>query len=92
MRAYVRKNRNESLCDICNHGQRTDDISGESSRWCHNIYPTVRVPAVVLECSAYDFRYGDIPHAMKEVAWVIDVNKKAEFVGFRPPKKKKDDE
>lgn len=92
MRAYVRKSRNESLCDTCTHGQRTDAADGEIARWCHNIYPTVRVPRVVSECSGYDFRYSDIPHSMKEVAWVIDVNKKAQFVGFRPPKPKKDDD
>lgn len=82
------KSRRESLCDTCKHGQRTVMDRGEF-RYCTQISQYIK--GLVSECS--DYRPKNVPEEWEfsKIAWVIEVNKRGEPMGFVPPKKNRDD-
>jgi hypothetical protein len=78
-----------SLCDTCKYGQRTVTDKGEF-RYCSQISQYIR--ALVSECSDYVAKNAPDEWDFRKIAWIIEVNKRGEPLGFRPPKKGKDNE
>lgn len=80
-----------SLCRTCQNVMiiKGDRINNETII-CH-VHPAIRVTFDVRSCDGYQQKTTQSIHEMREVAWVIEVNKRSGKVGFRPPKKQEDD-
>ena len=83
------KHAKKTLCENCHSAHRVTDSQGRTESFCHSTGNLRRVPEIVVACSDYSFAYADAPYHMKEKAWVLAVDKKADFIGFRPPNKDK---
>jgi hypothetical protein len=74
---------NKSLCAQCQHGTVLRK-SNEVVRFCHRLERGIR--GIVTECSSFR-RTGVLDlYDLKQIAWVLSVDKHSRSVGFAPPK------
>ena len=82
----------DHLCLTCNHGRVTHTRDGDTFTICHIGMTDQRITSPVVQCTDYNFRWGQSPHEMDKVAWILEIKPESrEFIGFRKPKKDKDD-
>jgi hypothetical protein len=73
----------KSLCSKCEHGMIVN-TSTKTYRHCKLLETNIN--EVVESCSAFSQKGALSLWQMKEVAWVLEVNKRTRKVGFSPPK------
>lgn len=78
------------LCRTCYHAVFIKGRSmNEEQKRCGVIYkPWPQYP--ITSCSEYVEKTKMTRSEMERVAWVVEVNKKKEFIGFKPPEKRPD--
>lgn len=90
---FTIRRKSDSLCENCSHSLRAHDTHGRLliSQCTAFGAENVHVRGDVAKCKSYSFRYSD-DWQFREKAWILQVSKTREFMGFRPPKKDKDEE
>lgn len=86
IRTRMKDETKHKLCASCSFCMRIVLVGGRESVTCQ-WGQSRRITEPVESCTGYDYRYACPPGDMTRVAWVLDVNKKGQVIGFRPPEK-----
>lgn len=83
----------KDLCQTCAHMVQVIGRSfKEERKFCKELSSWQHpLPPVVTKCGLYVERTKMTRWEMERVAWILEVNKKKDFIGFRPPKDSRDD-
>lgn len=76
----------QTKCVSCEYYGRIVFNNGIQKVWCTNF--KTEIGEFVSECSGYSSFMEDEPYSMVKAAWVIEVDKRGQVAGFKPPKKK----
>jgi hypothetical protein len=76
-----------SLCMTCRNGMRTVGTSSVDVKVHCRMFDKPIQMAFVSECSSYDDKRLPSLYDMRQIAWVLETDRKAQkTIGFRPPK------
>lgn len=80
------------LCQSCSESHIVTFGDGRRLVRCGALYQApIIVYGDVYECSLYDQK-GQVSRSdMEKIGWILEVGRRGEPIGFRPPKKNRDD-
>lgn len=86
MNFKIQPEASQHLCRKCSSGTVAENESGRIVTQCE--YIKSPIPFLVTRCTSFQDRTDVDQWTFEKIAWHIDVNKKGEFIGFKPPKKR----